>query len=138
MFCLSHRPQFYQLFMQKLVDGLILYHGSYCEVRNPQLEKCAKRKDIGKGFYPTTSREQAISFFKTALVKAENGGVIILFVASSAILPAITSYPSISCFTSKKEFFFLEKHCTMNLQNYGGMGLPTLQTCIKKKLMLIN
>ncbi len=31
-----------------------------------------------------------------------------------------------------------EKHCTMNLQNYGGMGLPTLQTCIKKKLMLIN
>lgn len=32
--------------MQKLVDGLILYHGSYCEVRNPQLEKCAKRKDF--------------------------------------------------------------------------------------------
>ena len=62
--------------MQKLVDGLILYHGSYCEVRNPQLEKCAKRKDFGQGFYPTTSREQAISFFKTALVKAENGGII--------------------------------------------------------------
>lgn len=62
--------------MQELVDGLILYHGSYCEVSNPQLEKCAKRKDFGKGFYLTTSREQAISFLKTALIKAEVGGII--------------------------------------------------------------
>lgn len=62
--------------MQKLVDGLILYHGSYCEVRNPQLEKCAKRKDFGKGFYLTTSKEQAISFLKTSLIKAENSGII--------------------------------------------------------------
>lgn len=62
--------------MQELVDGLILYHGSYCEVSNPQLEKCAKRKDFGKGFYLTTSREQAISFLKTALIKAEVEGRI--------------------------------------------------------------
>lgn len=62
--------------MQKLVNGLILYHGSYCEVRNPQLEKCAKRKDFGKGFYLTTSRAQALSFLKTALAKAAAGGLI--------------------------------------------------------------
>lgn len=60
--------------MQELADGLILYHGSYCEVNEPKLEKCAKRKDFGKGFYLTTSREQAISFLKTAPVKAESGG----------------------------------------------------------------
>lgn len=62
--------------MQELVDGLILYHGSYCEVSNPQLEKCAKRKDFGKGFYLTTSKEQAVSFLRTALAKAEASGVI--------------------------------------------------------------
>lgn len=50
--------------MQELVDGLILYHGSYCEVRNPQLEKCSKRKDFGRGFYLTTSKEQAVSFYQ--------------------------------------------------------------------------
>lgn len=62
--------------MQELVDGLILYHGSYCEVTSPQLSKCAKRKDFGKGFYLTTSREQAVSFLKTSVIKAEAEGVI--------------------------------------------------------------
>lgn len=33
--------------MLKLVNGLTLYHGSYCEVNNPQLEKCEKRKAFG-------------------------------------------------------------------------------------------
>lgn len=37
--------------MQKLVDGMLLYHGSYCEVRVPVLSKCAGYKDFGKGFY---------------------------------------------------------------------------------------
>lgn len=190
--------------MQKLVDGLILYHGSYCEVRNPQLEKCAKRKDFGKGFYPTTSREQAISFFKTALVKAENGGIIksgqeygvisrfevhlkydlnsyVFQNADAEWLHCIAAHRKKNSFLEVKqemegydviagkiaddatnrtlvayisgtfgdmgseradEFcigqLLPEKHCTMNLQNYGGMGLPTLQTCIKKNLMLIN
>lgn len=34
--------------MQKLTDGLILYHGSYCEVKTPELRKCAAHKDFGK------------------------------------------------------------------------------------------
>ena len=46
--------------MLELKDGFILYHGSYCEVKAPDLAKCAKRKDFGQGFYLTTSKEQAI------------------------------------------------------------------------------
>lgn len=62
--------------MLEFVDGLFLYHGSYCEVRQPQLEKCAKRKDLGRGFYLTTSREQAISFLKVSIAKAVANGSI--------------------------------------------------------------
>ena len=35
----------------ELKDGFVLYHGSYCEVKEPDLAKCAKRKDFGQGFY---------------------------------------------------------------------------------------
>lgn len=56
--------------MQKLDNGLLLYHGSYCEVRKPELEKCARRKDFGKGFYLTSSKKQAINFLKTSIAKA--------------------------------------------------------------------
>ena len=45
--------------MLELKDGFVLYHGSYCEVKEPDLAKCAKRKDFGQGFYLTTSKEQA-------------------------------------------------------------------------------
>ena len=62
--------------MLELKDGLILYHGSYCEVKEPDLAKCAKRKDFGQGFYLTTSKEQAENFLKTAIVKAMAAGKI--------------------------------------------------------------
>ena len=45
--------------MLELKDGFVLYHGSYCEVKAPDLAKYAKRKDFGQGFYLTTSKEQA-------------------------------------------------------------------------------
>ena len=48
--------------MLELKDGFVLYHGSYCEVKEPDLAKCAKRKDFGQGFYLTTSKEQADDF----------------------------------------------------------------------------
>ena len=32
----------------------------YDKVKEPDLAKCAKRKDFGQGFYLTTSKEQAI------------------------------------------------------------------------------
>ena len=54
--------------MLDLKDGFVLYHGSYCEVKEPDLAKCAKRKDFGQGFYLTTSKEQAESFLRTSLI----------------------------------------------------------------------
>lgn len=62
--------------MQKLTDGMLLYHGSYCEVSMPELSKCAGYKDFGKGFYLTSSKEQAEKFIGTALKKAKSQGVI--------------------------------------------------------------
>ena len=50
----------YKRLVLKLKDGFVLYHGSYCEVKEPDLAKCAKRKDFGQGFYLTTSKDQAI------------------------------------------------------------------------------
>ena len=62
--------------MLELKDGFVLYHGSYCEVKEPDLAKCAKRKDFGQGFYLTTSKEQAESFLRTSIVKAIATGTI--------------------------------------------------------------
>ena len=59
-----------------LKDGDILYHGSFCEVRIPDLQKCARYKDFGQGFYLTTDKKQAESFAKISTRKAiENGAV---------------------------------------------------------------
>ena len=33
----------------------------YDKVKEPDLAKCAKKKDFGQGFYLTTSKEQTIS-----------------------------------------------------------------------------
>ena len=62
--------------MLELKDGFILYHGSYCEVKEPDLTKCAKRKDFGQGFYLTTSKKQAESFLRTSIAKAIAAGKI--------------------------------------------------------------
>ncbi|MCM1191915.1 MAG: DUF3990 domain-containing protein [Butyrivibrio sp.] len=37
--------------MPELYDGMLLYHGSYCEVKTPILDKCAAFKDFGKLTY---------------------------------------------------------------------------------------
>ena len=34
--------------MLNLVDGMVLYHGSYCEITSPDLDKCAPYKDFEK------------------------------------------------------------------------------------------
>lgn len=62
--------------MLQLYDGMLLYHGSYCEVEKPDLAKCADFKDFGKGFYLTSSKEQAESFIDTSLRKAKYQGMI--------------------------------------------------------------
>ena len=62
--------------MKKLENGIRLYHGSYCVVKNPDLKKCAAFKDFGRGFYLTTSKEQAKSFAKISAAKAKSRGAI--------------------------------------------------------------
>ena len=62
--------------MNKVEDGVVLYHGSYCVVEKPRLEKCAMFKDFGRGFYLTTSKEQAKSFAKISASKAKSKGLI--------------------------------------------------------------
>ena len=62
--------------MIKLENGMVLYHGSYCAVENPDLEKCADLKDFGRGFYLTTSKSQAKSFALISLFKAKGKGLV--------------------------------------------------------------
>ena len=62
--------------MLELKDGFVLYLGSYCEVKEPDIAKCTKRKDFGQGFYLTTSKEQAESFLRTSIAKAIATGTI--------------------------------------------------------------
>lgn len=62
--------------MNELENGMVLYHGSYCVVENPDLKKCAAFKDFGRGFYLTTSKEQAKSFAKISATKAKSRGDI--------------------------------------------------------------
>lgn len=56
--------------MQKLTDGMLLYHGSYCEVRDPVPNLGAKYKDFGQGFYLTSSPKQARNFIRASVKKA--------------------------------------------------------------------
>ncbi len=42
-----------------LYDGMLLYHGSYTAVDNIDLEMCTEGKDFGRGFYMTSSQQQA-------------------------------------------------------------------------------
>lgn len=61
--------------MQELANDMILYHGSYCEVREPDLRQCARYKDFGRGFYVTTSRKQARSFAQISIRRAIANGI---------------------------------------------------------------
>ncbi len=62
--------------MQELIDGLILYHGSYCEVKNPEVRYGARYKDFGQGFYLTPSKKQAQNFVQMSVKKAAFNGKI--------------------------------------------------------------
>ena len=57
--------------MKELKKDTILYHGSYTIVENIDLNQSEDNKDFGRGFYVTTSKEQAISFIKLSINKAK-------------------------------------------------------------------
>lgn len=56
--------------MQSLTDGTVLYHGSYCEIKSPDILQGERYKDFGQGFYLTSSKAQAEGFIKTSIKKA--------------------------------------------------------------------
>lgn len=74
--------------MIELKEGMLLYHGSYTPVSTIDLNKCRPGKDFGRGFYVTSSLEQAERFVPLSVKKqiAENN------------LPAGTSIGYISVF----------------------------------------
>ena len=51
-----------------------LYHGSNVEVRQPDLSYSRDSLDFGKGFYLTSDPNQARSFIRPSLIKAQNTG----------------------------------------------------------------
>lgn len=62
--------------MLALETGLMLYHGSYASISRIDLAKCAAGRDFGRGFYLTSSLDQARSFVPLSIKKhqAEGGG----------------------------------------------------------------
>ena len=62
--------------MHELKNGMILYHASYVKIPEPDLDKCADFKDFGKGFYLTSSRQQAENFIGISIKKAVANRII--------------------------------------------------------------
>lgn len=62
----------------KLKDGMLLFHGSYTPVEKIDLERCAKGKDFGRGFYLTSDLNQARNFIRSSIIKAQNAEQISL------------------------------------------------------------
>ena len=62
--------------VRELTDGIILFHGSYCEVQKADLSHCKKYKDFGKGFYLTSNKEQAKNFALLSTRKAIADGLV--------------------------------------------------------------
>ena len=69
--------------MKNITENLTVYHGSYVEVKIPDLNKCKIGKDFGKGFYITTDKTQAIKFAKLIARRANTPyGVVNEYVLS--------------------------------------------------------
>ena len=62
--------------MIELKDGMLLYHGSYTGISRIDLDKCTRGLDFGKGFYLTSSFEQAYAYVPLSVKKAVRLGVV--------------------------------------------------------------
>ena len=85
--------------MKELKNGMVLYHGSYCVVKKPDLEKCAPYKDFGQGFYLTTSHEQARSFARISFKKVELKGLVLHFGFAHVSLFKVNGVDSLRTFS---------------------------------------
>lgn len=55
--------------MQQLADGILLYHGGYTEITKIDLSMCKGGLDFGKGFYLTSSYQQARNYIPSSIKK---------------------------------------------------------------------
>ena len=62
--------------MLKLSDGMLLYHGSYKEISKIDLLKCSNGLDFGKGFYVTSSFNQALNYIPSSVKKNIRRGIL--------------------------------------------------------------
>ena len=77
--------------MLTLTDGMLLYHGSFTQVSQIDLDKCKAGKDFGRGFYVTSSYKQAQNFVPLSVNKqVKEGKLPALF---SFILPVLMVNP---------------------------------------------
>nr|DAF78308.1 MAG TPA: Protein of unknown function (DUF3990) [Caudoviricetes sp.] len=58
--------------MLTLTNGMLLYHGSFTQVSEIDLNKCKQGKDFGRGFYVTSSYKQAQGFVPLSVNKQVN------------------------------------------------------------------
>ena len=59
-----------------LHNGMLLYHGSYISIPEIDLERCFNGLDFGRGFYLTSSYEQAYNYVQLSIKKALRVGSI--------------------------------------------------------------
>ena len=59
-----------------LEDGMLLYHGSYVSIPNIDLSLCMGGLDFGRGFYLTSSYEQAYNYVQLFVRKAKHIGAV--------------------------------------------------------------
>ena len=62
--------------MIRIPKNGILYHGSYMEVSQIDLSMCSYGLNFGKGFYLTSSLEQAVSYIPASVRKAKRRGIL--------------------------------------------------------------
>lgn len=62
--------------MMNLREGCFLYHGSYIDIPEIDLTQCRSGLDFGKGFYLTSSFEQARNYVRLSVAKAKRMGII--------------------------------------------------------------
>lgn len=62
--------------MIRIPENGILYHGSYTEVVHIDLSLCRHGLDFGKGFYLTSSLEQAVSYIPASVHKSKRRGIL--------------------------------------------------------------
>ena len=55
---------------------MLLYHGSYADFTAIDLSKCKEGKDFGRGFYVTSSLNQAARFVSNAVIRAKKENLI--------------------------------------------------------------